>query len=129
MTNRYKCACGFTLVELLIAVLVLAGAISGALLLFSASMVSSEFAWDTTVATSHAEHVLEEMQSRDTLSSILGVDWRAWTVGQGLNTLPQETVEVVFADKNSNPLDVQVNVDWVRKSRVNNITLKTKIAK
>lgn len=120
---------GFTLVELLIAVMVLAGAISGVLLLFSASMASSDLAWDTTVATSHAEYVLEEMQSRDSLPSIIDSDWKAWTAGQGLNTLPQETVEVVFADKSSDPLDVQVNVDWVRKSRASNVTLKTKITK
>ena len=109
--------------------MVLAGAISGVLLLFSASMASSDLAWDTTVATSHGEHVLEEMQSRDSLPSILEVDWKAWAAGQGLNTLPRETVEVVFADTNSNPLGVQVSVDWVRKSRAGNITLKTRITK
>jgi prepilin-type N-terminal cleavage/methylation domain-containing protein len=120
---------GFTLVELLISVMILAGAISGVLLLFSASMASSEFAWDTTVATSHAEHILEEMQSRDSLAAILSADWKSWTAGQGMDTLPGETVGIHFADKASNPLDVQVTVNWLRKSRSNELTLKTKIAK
>jgi Tfp pilus assembly protein PilV len=120
---------GFTLVELLIAVFVLAGAISGVLLLFSVSMMSSELAWDTTVATSHAEHILEEMQSHDSLPAILAVDWENWVVGQGLNTLPQEAIDIAFMDSSSNPLDVRVNVHWMRKSRANEVTLKTKIAK
>ena len=126
---RIKNNRGFTLVELLIAVMILAGTISGILLLFSASMASSELAWDTTVATTHAEHILEEMQSRDSLSAILSADWNNWVIGQGLNTLPQETIDIVFADNSGNPLDVRVRVHWVRKLRVNEVMLKTKITK
>ena len=40
---------GFTLVELLIAVLILVVTIGGVLLLYVTSMISSQLAWDTTV--------------------------------------------------------------------------------
>jgi len=126
---RFTSKIGFTLVELLIAVLVLAGAISGILMLFTTSMISSQQAWDTTVATSHGEHVLEEMQARDSLDSILTVNWRRWVEEQRLNTLPNEVIEVTFADPESDPLDIQVQVDWVRKSRMRNITFNTKMTK
>ncbi len=120
---------GFTFVELLLSVLILAGAIGGALLLYTSSMISSQQAWDTTVATSHAEYVLEDMQTRDSISNILAVDWESWVVKQRLNTLPSEAIEVTFVDPESDPLDVQVTVDWIRKLRVNRITLKTRITK
>ncbi len=126
---RFKQKEGFTLVELLIAVFILAGAISGILMLFTTSMISSQQAWDTTVATFHGEHVLEEMQARDSLDSILTVNWRRWVEEQRLNTLPDEVIEVTFADPDNDPLDIQVQVDWVRKSRVHNITLNTRMTK
>lgn len=120
---------GFTLVEVLLAVLILSGAIGGALLLYVSSMVSSQLAWDTTVATSHAEYVLEEMQTRESLDDILTVNWKGWATGQGLDTLPDEGMDIMFGDAKANPLDIQVRVDWVRKSRANHIILKTKITK
>lgn len=120
---------GFTFVELLIAVFILAGAISGALLLYTTSMISSQQAWDTTVATTHGEHVLEEMQARDSLVSILAVNWRDWVREQRLSTLPDEVIKVTFTDPGGDPLDVQVQVSWIRRSRARNVTLKTKITK
>ena len=120
---------GFTLVELLLAVMILAGAISGILLLFTTSMISSEQAWDTTVATSHADHVLEEMQNRESLNDILAVDWYIWAADQRLTTLPDEIIDVTFKDHSSDPIDVEVKVSWVRKSRKNDLVLKTKITK
>jgi prepilin-type N-terminal cleavage/methylation domain-containing protein len=126
---RFKQKKGFTLVELLIAVFILSGAISGVLLLYTNSIVSSQQAWDTTVATSHGEHVLEEMLARDTLDSVLAVNWEGWVVGQRLNTLPDEVIKVTFADPDSDPLEVEVRIDWLRKSRIHNVTLNSKITK
>jgi len=126
---RLKKRHGFTLVELLLAVLILAGAVGGVLLLYTTSMVSSQLAWDTTVAVSHAEHILEEMQSRNTFEDIVSTDWKNWAASQRLNTLPGENVDIVFADKTADPLDIQVGVKWVRKSRQNNVVLRTSITK
>ena len=120
---------GFTLVELLIAVLILSVTIGGVLLLYVTSMISSQLAWDTTVATSHAEYVLEEAQRSDSIGSILVMDWEAWAVNQGLNTLPGEIVDVTFAEPSRNLLDMEVTVNWTRKLREHDITLMTKIAK
>lgn len=120
---------GFTLVELLLAVLILSGAVGGALLLYTASMASSQLAWDTTVATTHAEHILEEMQARDSLQAILALNWQGWIEGQGLNTLPGEKIDIVFADPGGDPLDVEVTVRWTGKLRAHRVTLETKITK
>ena len=120
---------GFTLVELLLAVFILTWAIGGVLLLYASSMISSQLAWDTIVATSHAEHILEEMQTRDSLGDILAVNWGSWAGGQGLNTLPDETIDVSFTDSDTNLLGVGVTVNWIRKSRTRHVDLKTKITK
>ena len=126
---RFKQKKGFTFVELLIAVFILTGAIGGILMLFATSMISSQQAWDTTVATSHGEHVLEEMQARESIDSILMVNWDRWIEEQRLNTLPREVIEVTFANSDSDLLGIQVQVDWVRKSRKHNVTLNTKMTK
>ncbi len=120
---------GFTLVELLIAVFILSVAIGGVLLLYVTSMMSSQLAWDTTVATSHAEYVLEEAQTHDSIDEILRFNWKGWANGQGLNTLPNESIDVSFSDLSNKLLDMRVTVHWSRKSRAHNVALKTKIAK
>ncbi len=120
---------GFTLVELLVAVLILAGTIGGVLLLYVASMSSSELAWDTTVATFHAEHVLEEAQELNSIDRILSLDWKSWTNSQGLNTLPNEVIDVTFTDPVANPLNIHVTVNWIRKLKKRRVDLETRIAK
>jgi len=126
---QFKQNKGFTLVELLLAVMILAGAIGGALLLFTSSMISSEQAWDTTIATSHGDHILEEMQTLDSLEAILAINWKDWITQQRLNTLPDEVIDIAFSDSDSNLLDIQIKVRWTRKSRANHIALKTKLTK
>ncbi|MCK5014311.1 MAG: prepilin-type N-terminal cleavage/methylation domain-containing protein [Candidatus Omnitrophica bacterium] len=120
---------GFTFVELLIAVFILAVAIGGVLLLYVTSMISSQLAWDMTVATSHAEYVLEEAQRSDSIGSILVMNWEEWAVDQGLNTLPGETIDIIFSEPSSNLLDMQVTVNWTRKLRSHGVTFITKVAK
>ncbi len=125
---------GFTLVELLIAVFILSVAIGGVLLLYTTSMMSSQLAWDISVATSHAEYVLEEAQTHDSIDEITRFNWKGWTDVQGLNTLPSETIDIAFSDLSRDEvtsplLDMQVTVNWVRKSREHDVTLRTKIAR
>jgi len=120
---------GFTFVELLIAVFILAVTIGGVLLLYVTSMISSQLAWDTTVATSHAEYILEEAQRSDSIGDILVMNWKGWADGQGLNTLPGEAIDIVFSEPSSNLLDMQVTVNWTRKLREHGVTLVTKVAK
>ncbi len=120
---------GFTLVEVLLAVFILSVGISGILLLFVNSMTSSELAWDMTVATTHAEDVLEEMQARKTIADITSMDWTGWVEQQGIKTLPEENIQVMFPETMSNPVAVFVDVSWKRKQREHNVSLKTKFVK
>ena len=126
---RQPCDKGFTLIELLLAVFILSVGISAVLMLYASSMLSAATAWDMTVATSNAEHVLEEMQVRDSLSDIVNTDWSQWARDHGLTTLPKESLSVAFANPKDDPLDIQVSVGWEKKSRTNQITLKTKLTK
>jgi len=120
---------GFTLVELLLAVFILSVGIVGVLLLFTQSILSTEYAWDKTVAVSHAENILEEMQLKNTLNEITNVDWASWAVNQGFNTLPSESFNITFTDPATDPLEIQVAVNWIRKQRNSQIALKTQMTK
>lgn len=120
---------GFTLVELLIAVFVLSVTIGGVLVLYVTSMMSSQLAWDMTTATSHAEHVLEEAQTHHSMDDVLSHDWKNWAEVQGLNTLPNEAIDISFSNLTDHLVDMQVTVNWARKSREHDVTLKTKVAK
>lgn len=120
---------GFTLVELLVVAYILLVGICGILSLFVNTMTYTQSAWDLTTATSHAEHLLEEMQTRPTLGEIEAVDWNTWAQSQNLNTLPQETFTVTFKNLDNNPLDIQVVDQWQRNLRTSTVTLSTKMAK
>jgi len=119
---------GMTLAEVLLAAFILTTAIAGAFLFFSQAMISSELSRDITVATSHAEYILEEMQEKDTLGEVVTKDWNQFAIDNGLKTLPQETINVQFANEFSNPVDAHVTVAWV-KGRANKVSLDTKITK
>lgn len=118
-----------TFIELLITITVLGAAIAGTLMLLVSSMTSSQLAWDTTVATTHAEHVLEEMVDRQSMFDIIITKWDKWFKKENIVLLPDEVIEVTYADKNANPLEVRVNVSWKRKKRINNVELMTRLAK
>ncbi len=120
---------GFTFIEVLMAVFILSVGISAVLMLYTSSMLSAATAWDMTVATSNAEHILEEMQVRDSLADIVNTDWPQWAQDHGLNTLPKETFSVTFADPAGDPLNIQITVGWEKKLRTNQITLKTRLTK
>ncbi len=114
---------------MLIAVFVLSVGIMSVLLFFSQAILSAEFASDMTTATLHAEQILEEMQSRATLTNILATNWFEWAQRQGLDTLPDETHDVRFTNSESNPLDIQTTVRWKKNSRINSVMLTTSITK
>lgn len=115
--------------ELLLAVFLLSIGIVGTLLLFSNSILSSEYAWDMSVATAHADSVLEEMQARNSLSGITSTDWAQWTKDHQLNTLPAENIEIKFDDPAGDPLDIVVTVSWSRHDKNNKLSFKTKMTK
>lgn len=129
MTTFMKENKGFTLVELLLAVFILSTSIVGILLLFSQSILSTEYAWDKTIAISHVEATLEEMQLKDTLTEITTTNWADWAIHQGFDTLPEESLDVSFFDTAADPLDIKVTVSWVRKQRKGEVTFRTQMTK
>jgi prepilin-type N-terminal cleavage/methylation domain-containing protein len=120
---------GFTLVELLLAVFILSVGIVGIMLLFSQSIISTEYAWGKTIAVSHAEQVLETMQLMDTLNEVTAMDWRLWADSQRLYSLPSESLAVSFANPSDDPLIIQVTINWVHKQRKMQVTLNTQMTK
>ena len=120
---------GFTLVELLVSAYILLIGICGILSLFGNLMISTESAWETTVATSHAQYILEEMQNKKTLADIELIDWKKWVQDQNLTTLPQEELNVIFPAPASDPLEIQVIDQWQKNSRVSTINLRTQLTK
>jgi len=123
--SNLKSSKGFTLVEVMIAAYILLIGIGGTLLLYVDCMNSSQFAWDSTVATTHAQYILEEMQNQMDLSVITGTDWDNWAKKQNLNILPGESFQVLYADPSADPLAIQVNVQWQRKNTPSRISLAT----
>ena len=120
---------GLTLVELLISAYILLIGICGILLLYVNIMSLTESSWDRTVATSHIESILEEMQNKKTLNNIILTDWNEWAQNQNLKTLPQESFKVIYTDTSSDPLEIQVINQWQRKSGYNSINIRTKLTK
>ena len=120
---------GLTLPELLLAVFILSVGIVSTLLFFSNAMISTEYARDITVATSHAEYILEETQTRDSLINITLTDWASWAQNEGLNSLPHETFNVSFTNMLISPIDIETTVSWMRRARTYNVTLTTKLAR
>jgi prepilin-type N-terminal cleavage/methylation domain-containing protein len=120
---------GFTLLELLIAAYILTIGISSTLLLNVNAMTSSQYAWDLTVATSHAEHIFEEMQVKENLADITATDWTAWAAKQQILTLPGEKIDVQYEDPTGDPLNIKLSLAWQRNLRKSDITLITGLTK
>jgi len=120
---------GMTLVEVLVAVFILTVGILGALLFFTRSMQATESAQDLTLATTHAEMILEEMRALPTLLDIQERKWGDWAQHQGLNILPGEQVKVSFSNYASNILQINVVVNWRRGGRSGEVNLYTEMTK
>ena len=115
---------GFTFLELLIAVCILAVSIVGLLALYSQCMFLSQRAQSMTVATSHAEYVLEQIH-RTAFASIASTNWTTWAQGAGLNTLSGEAISVSVSG--TDPLDITVTVSWNERGRTLSQTFNTKV--
>lgn len=119
----------FTLIELLLAVFILAFGIASILQLFSQSILSSNAAWDLTVASSHAETLLEEMQSRETLDSIISENWDQWGRANDLNQLPDEQIQIKMNDHQMDPLPINVIISWDRSGRKQSVQFQSRFTK
>jgi Tfp pilus assembly protein PilV len=120
---------GLTFAELLVTSFVLVTAIVSSLLFFTNALTASQYSRDVTVATSHADDLFEEMQSRATLANITGTDWSAWLTSRTADRLPSETVTVTYTNAAAVPLEITARVSWTRKVRVYNESFVTRMRK
>ena len=120
---------GLTMAELIITIFVLAVALTSVLMFFTNARIAEQYARDATVATSHGEYLLEEMRARTTLANITGSNWTSWTGSKGLSTLPTENITVAYTNSAADPLEITVNVSWVRNARSYLYSLLTRMTK
>jgi len=128
-SRQTKTRHGFTLVELMVAIFVLALGVAGALNFFVGSAAAVHYAEDLTTAYVHLEYVLEEMKTYEELSAITANDWNTWAAGKGLNDLPDEAFSVSYpGGTDADPLQIQVSVSWTRRGEIKTASLATQIA-
>jgi prepilin-type N-terminal cleavage/methylation domain-containing protein len=113
---------GFTLAELMLAAFIIAFVLSGLLLLFTNCMLLNSASRNLSVATSHAEYVMESiratsftgLETRIVNGGSTGWDLTTTALAQApysFSTLPDENITTgVF--QSGNPLGVLVTVNW-----------------
>ena len=139
---------GFTLSELLLAAAILVFVLAGLLALFLNCSVLNEANRNLTVATSHAQYVMEEIKNESGLANIKNKintegTWDVNTIiNKGLQALPSESIAICCCSppcSGTNPcvscpatgdlLGVSVTVTWRdRRLRNRNTNLVTLIA-
>ena len=121
--NRESSLTGFTLMELVVACVILALGLTVALQVYlniSSLVIQSR---NKTIATTHAKCILEEIRYRGNMTTIeiFNEDWFDWLNGlSGVDLLPGEAVPTI--DTNST-LNVPVTISWNEKNRLCNVTL------
>jgi len=113
---------GFTLAELMLAAFIIAFVLSGLLLLFTNCMLLNNASRNLSVATSHAEYVMEAVRATSftgletTINNGGSSGWDLTTAvlaqaPYNFSTLPDESIATsVF--QSGNPLGVSVTVNW-----------------
>ncbi len=130
---------GLTLAELMIAAFIIVFSVSAILLLFMNCIFMNTASRNVTLATSHAQYVLEEIRNTTPFTNIYslilagginGWDWDAATIEQrGLAVLDNELITTTAPDGDVNPLNVRVTLTWMDDGvRQRSIALDTLIA-
>ncbi len=109
---------GFTLIESLIAIGILGYVLGGILLLFVKCHILNRNNRDLTIATSHAQFVMEDIVSRDFHQLKNEIDENLWNWSvqnindQGLNALKNEEISATYSLLGSDLLQINVEVLW-----------------
>lgn len=128
---------GFTLLELMVAILILVVGIVGILTVYIYCYSLNEISRNTTQATNDARAVLEAMRDESTVSlwSVENTDWESWAEGETtLTSLPQEDIDVAISEIGEPPLKIEalqvtVTVSWFDKGvRQRQISFTTLLA-
>ena len=102
----------FTLVELLMAIVILTVGVFGVLSFVINTSYSIQLARDLTVATTHANYILEEMKASDTLAEITSTTWDVNSLDAQADVLSNEVITVTYDDAAADPLHITINVAW-----------------
>ncbi len=147
LKNVIKKNSGFSLPELMLAVAILAFVLTGMLLLFINCIIINSTSRYLTIATSHAEFVMEDIRNSTTTSANFNStrddiinnnpnnwDWDTATINnKGLVALSGENIDTSGTVINStllgDLLKITVTVNWQDRAAVErNTTLETFIA-
>jgi len=112
---------GFTLLELLIATVVLMVAIGGLLMAFTSCMLLNESNGNLIIAVNDAQYILEEIKSLD----YADIDAYAASPSQ-FNNLDSETITAAVTGMGTIK-EITVNVAWVERQRNRNFQLSTRV--
>lgn len=140
--NRIR---GFTLMELLIAASILVFTLAGLLALFIACIFLNRSNRNLTIATTHAEQVLEEVKSLD-FYSIAGNYNNTWNsaaipvkwpvlITNSLLDYESITISSAYVAPGASLLDIKVAITWIDRrvstttSNTRSIALNTLIAR
>ncbi len=127
---------GFTLVELLLSIMVLAGALTGALLLFINCIILNETSRNLTIATTHIQFLLEDIKDTNFINIASGINAGNWNWNtaditlNGLTPLNNETMTAnLGAGGTANLLEIIASVSWLeRGTRNRSLSFRTLLA-
>ncbi|MCM8786680.1 MAG: hypothetical protein NC935_01345 [Candidatus Omnitrophica bacterium] len=132
MFNKNKKA--FSLIEILLATVVLVVALGSIVIGFIACFILNESSRNLTIATTHAQYVLEEIKdsamAREDIKSQINNgnwDWEEETdfTTRGINRLNNETIDTEA--EGGGLVNVTVTVYWKNRGRDTNITFYTQM--
>ena len=132
--NKRLGVSGFTLIEILFTVGILAFCICGLLVIFINCLFLNEINRNLTVAMTHTQYIMEDIRDSDftnlesSIETTESWDWNeADIVSHNLVALSNESIDTdVF--QSGNPLGVSVRIDWTdRRGRPRFSELQTLI--
>ncbi|MCX5680811.1 MAG: hypothetical protein NT079_00725 [Candidatus Omnitrophica bacterium] len=113
---------GLTLPELILAAAILAFTLSGLVALFVNCSVLNEASRNLSVATSHADFIMETIKNTAFASIKTSINAGTWTLGNpatinGLPALRNESITTTWIG--TRPLEVTVTIAWKDKTNRN----------
>ena len=111
---------GFTLIEVMITLVVMTGALLAVMTANGAISQTSEGMYQRLVAIQDANQVIERMRNTASTGTFPGNVTAVYANGgtvAGFSTLTSETVTVAYVNSASDPLDVTVTVSYLENGR------------